>query len=51
MTPFGEVEAYGRTVDIVGENSDDTDDILNDLAKESELESTNEHDTSRAEEE
>ena len=39
MAPFGEAEAYGRTIDMVGEDSDDMDDVLNDLVKES---STNE---------
>jgi len=44
MAPFGEVEAYGRTVDMVGEDSDDMDDVQDDssLLKESEVESTNE---------
>lgn len=44
MAPFGEVEAYGRTVGIAGEDSDDMDDVLNDLLKESEGESSNELD-------
>jgi hypothetical protein len=42
MAPFGEVEAYGRTVDMVAEDSDDMDDNLNDLLKESEVESNKE---------
>ena len=42
MAPFGEAEAYGRTIDMVGEDSDEMDDVLNDSVKESEVESTNE---------
>ena len=42
MAPFGEAEAYGRTIDMVGEDSDEMDDVLNDLVKEGEVESTNE---------
>ena len=42
MAPFGKAEAYGRTIDMVGEDSDEMDDVLNDSVKESEVESTNE---------
>lgn len=42
MAPFGGAEAYGRTIDMVGEDSDEMDDVLNDSVKESEVESTNE---------
>ena len=44
MALFGEVEAYGRTIDVAGEDSDDVDDVLSDLLKESEGESTDELD-------
>ena len=40
MAPFSEVEAYGHTIGIVGEDLDKMDDMLNDLAKESEVEVT-----------
>jgi hypothetical protein len=38
MAPFGEAEAYGRTIDMVREDSDDMEDVLNDMVMESELE-------------
>jgi hypothetical protein len=34
MAPFGDAEAYGRTVNMVGEDSDDMDDVLDDLVNE-----------------
>ena len=31
--PFGDAEAYGRTIDTVEEDSDELEDILDDLVK------------------
>lgn len=42
IAPFGEAEAYARTIDMVREDSDEMDDVVNDMVKESE--STNETD-------